>query len=664
MLSQPTTQQELWWGSGMSDEFPAGRQSSRVLPYLDAVLAVAAAVALRMALDPTLGERSPFIIFLLAVISAAWFCGTGPAVVTIALSTVIGQFFFVPPRYTLDLLHPRQLADLTLFLAVSAAILVLSRRYEILLQVRRRAGSPRLRGALEFPSGRTVSRFLLYADAVLAVVAAVALRVALDPTLGERAPFIIFLLAVISVAWFCGPGPTILTIALSTIIGQFFFVPPRYSLSFVHPHQVADLFLFLFVSAAILVLSGRYELLLRTQKRTESELRESEARALGYFELTSVGMARCDLTSGRFLKVNDVFCQITGYTRRELLTLGIEQITDSDDIAEHVRLLQEQMNKGGGEFQIEKRFLRKDGSSVWVQASTNVMQVGIGHFEGLVAAVDITGRKQAEEALRRAEHLAAAGRMAAILAHEINNPLQGVANTLYLLQSRHNLTPDDERLVKMASRELTRVAHIVRQSLDFYRPDARPKQIQMHELIDNLLELYRPRIEKAGITIERRYRTSDAITVMPGEIQQVLSNLIINAIDAAKGTIRIVVSRTVHWKSATPGIRVLIVDNGPGITAENRRRVFEPFFTTKGENGTGLGLWVSRGIVQRHAGTIRIRTSTRPGASGSIVSVFLPLVPPSRLARGQSISGQAMFLPPMFSSAMSAQETGKKETVH
>lgn len=648
----------------MGDEFPAGRQSSPILLYVDAVLAVAAAVALRMALDTTLGERSPFVIFLLAVISVAWFCGTGPALVTIALSTAIGQLLFVPPRDTLSLLHPRQFADVALFLLVCAAILVLSRRYEILLQVRRRPESHGLHKALEFPAGRAASRFLLYGDAVLAVVAAIALRMALDPTLGERAPFIIFLLAVISVAWFCGPGPTVLAIALSTIIGQFFFVPPRYTLSLLHPHQLADLLLFLFVSAAILVLSGRYELLLRTQRRTESELRESQARALGYFELTSVGMARCDLTSGRFLKVNDVFCQITGYSRQELLTLSIEQITDSADLAEHVRLVREQMSRGGGEFQIEKRFVRKDGSSAWVQVSTNVMQVGLGHFESLVAAVDVTGRKQAEEALRRAEHLAAAGRMAAILAHEINNPLQGVANTLYLLQARHNLTPDDERLVKMANRELTRVAHIVRQSLDFYRPDSRPKQVQLPELIDNLLELYRPRIEKAGITIERRYRNSEAITVMPGEVQQVLSNLIINAIDAAKGTIRIVVSPAVNWTLGTRGIRVLIADNGPGIAAENRRRLFEPFFTTKGENGTGLGLWVSRGIVQRHAGTIRIRTSTRPGASGSVVSVFLPFVPSSPRAVGQSVPGQAMFLPPLFSPSRDTDRVRRKETIH
>jgi PAS domain S-box-containing protein len=341
-------------------------------------------------------------------------------------------------------------------------------------------------------------------------------------------------------------------------------------------------------------------------------------------------MARCDLVHGRFVDLNESYCRITGYSREELLSHTIEDITDCDDRAGHARLVAEQQAKGGGEFHLEERFIRRDGSTAWVQLSTNVIRVASDRFEALVAAVDITARKQAEEALRRAEHLAAAGRMAAILAHEINNPLQGVANTLYLLQSSQSFDAHSKQLLQIATREVSRLGQIVRQSLDFYRADARPARVRLEELIDDLLALYASRMEKAGITIRRRYSGAGPIMVMPRQLQQVFSNLIVNSLDAPDhgGVIHIAVHPSVHWKSGARGVRVLIADNGPGIPAEDRRHMFEPFFTTKGENGTGLGLWVSRGIVQKHGGSIRLRSSTREGAKGTVVNIFLPLAAP------------------------------------
>ena len=284
------------------------------------------------------------------------------------------------------------------------------------------------------------------------------------------------------------------------------------------------------------------------------------------------------------------------------------------------------------EFELEYRVRARDGTEKWVLSRSRGVYDPLGKlevFEGL--AIDITAQKQAEEALRRTEHLAAAGRMAAILAHEINNPLQGVANTLYLLQSSATLdASDSKRLLLIASREVSRVGQIVRQSLDFYRPDSRPTQVRLDELIDAQVELYAVRMKNAGITLRCHYHTSDPIIVMPGELRQVFSNLLINAADALThgGVIHVSVSRAIHWKTGTRGFRVLIADNGPGIPIEHRRRLFEPFFTTKGEMGTGLGLWVSRGIVLKHEGSMRLRSSTRPGASGTVVNIFLPSVVP------------------------------------
>lgn len=617
--------------AGMVQDFPAGRESSsRFVLYADAALTVCAAIMFRVALDPALGEHSPFVIFLLALTSVAWFCGTGPGVLTVVLSTIVGQYFFVPPRYTLSLTHPRNVGELLLFLTAAAAILVLAREYESALRRRRQIATAGATTVIEFPAGRESNRSLVYVAPVLAVAAGVALRITLDPSLGERAPFVIFFLVVISVAWFCGTGPAILAVALSTILGQFFFVPPRYTFDFLHPHQLPDLLLFLLVSCATIVLSWRYETLLATQHQTESELLESEARTRGFFDLTSAGVARWDVHSGKFLDLNDAFCRIVGYTREELLKHTMEDITDCDDRGEHARLVNEQRARGGGEFQIEERLIRSDGSTAWVQVSTNVVRIAEGRFEALIAMVDVTVRKQAEEALRRAEHLVAAGRTAAILAHEINNPLQGVVNTLYLLQTNAKLDGDGRQLLGLASREVTRIGQIVRQSLNFYRVDSQPAEVRLHELIDGLLELYTSRIHDAGLTIRRHYRSHDAVIVVPGEIQQVFSNILINAIEASNpgGLIHVYVSRSRDWKQGTRGIRVAIADTGTGIPPEYRHRMFQPFFTSKGANGTGLGLWVSSGIVQKYAGSMRMRSSTREHASGTIVSMFFPFALP------------------------------------
>ncbi len=617
----------------MLQEFPAGRESaSRFVRYGDAVLTVCAAVLLRVALDPVLGEHSPFVLFLLAVTSVAWFCGTGPGVLTIGLSTIIGQYFFVQPRHTLSLIHPHNTGEFLLCLVVGVAILVVAREYEAVLRDRRESAMAAAGAVPEFPAGRESNRSLVYIAPVLAVAAGAALRITLDPSLGERAPFVIFFLVVLSVAWFCGPGPGLLAVVLSTVVGQFFFVPPRYTLDFLHPHQLPDLLLFLLVSGATIILSWRYERLLATQHQTESDLRESRARNHGFFDLTSMGVARCDVDSGKFLDLNDAFCRIVGYTREALLHYTMDDITDRDDRGEHARLVDEQRGRGGGEFQLEQRLIRNDGSTAWVQVSTNVVRIAEARFECLIAIVDITVRKQAEEALRRAEHLVAAGRTAAILAHEINNPLQGVANTLYLVQTTDDLDVDARRMLALASREVARIGQIVRQSLNFYRMDSHPAEVHLSELIDSLLELYTSRIHNAGLTVRRRYRTNEAVIVVPGEIQQVLSNILINAIDASRpgGLIHVCVSRARDWKQGTQGIRVAIADNGTGIPETYRRRLFQPFFTTKGTNGTGLGLWVSHSIIQKHAGAMRVRSSTREGASGTLVSMFIPRPVPAR----------------------------------
>jgi len=244
-------------------------------------------------------------------------------------------------------------------------------------------------------------------------------------------------------------------------------------------------------------------------------------------------------------------------------------------------------------------------------------------------ARDMTQRKLAEVALVKSEKLAAAGRLAAILAHEINNPLQAVMNLISLVTVSSRLGPQDQEYVARAEEELKRIAHLTRQSLSFYRESAFPAMVDVQDTVVGVLDIFAKRAEAKQITIKTRFLSGKTqISSFDGEIRQVMTTLLLNAIDASpeNGIITIHVHKSLHWNPRkSRGIRITIADNGVGISPPNRSRVFEPFFTTKGEQGTGLGLWVADGIISRLGGSIQMRTSVRPGESGTCFSIFLPL---------------------------------------
>ena len=245
----------------------------------------------------------------------------------------------------------------------------------------------------------------------------------------------------------------------------------------------------------------------------------------------------------------------------------------------------------------------------------------------MVAAHNITRQRLAEEALRKTEKLAVAGRLAAAISHEINNPLEAVTNILYLLRSTADAA-EASAYVQMAEEELARVSQIVTQSLRFHRQSTVPTSEKISTVLDSAAEIYRTRLVPGHIEIRREYGDRSEVYCYSSEMRQVFGNYIGNALDAVRqgGTICLRTREAREVGSGRRGIRITVADSGHGMDAETMQRISEPFFTTKGSNGTGLGLWISKDILQKHHATLRVRSRVGEGRSGTVFSVFLPLV--------------------------------------
>lgn len=278
-------------------------------------------------------------------------------------------------------------------------------------------------------------------------------------------------------------------------------------------------------------------------------------------------------------------------------------------------------------FDCEFRLVRPEGGVHWLASRGDIVRDADGKPTRAVGVTfDVTERRKGEEALRVAEKFATAGRMAAALSHEINNPLEAVTNIMYLMRTDAELTSRLRELAATADRELSRVAHIVRQSLSFYREDTRPTAVALHHVADEVLALYERKIQLAGVKVETRYDFRGELPAVAGEVRQVISNLLINALDAVseKGRIALRVAAGPNWNGKGMRVRITVADDGPGIPVELRRKIFQPFVTTKGEKGTGLGLWVSSGILHKYGGTLRVHSSTRAGKSGTCFIAYFP----------------------------------------
>jgi PAS domain S-box-containing protein len=267
----------------------------------------------------------------------------------------------------------------------------------------------------------------------------------------------------------------------------------------------------------------------------------------------------------------------------------------------------------------------REGHLLPIDDSAAPIKDDSGRLIGVVLVFhDASRERSLQEVLRRTEKLATAARLAATVSHEINNPLEAIGNLIFLARTNPEAPGKVVEHLQLAEQELARVSHIARQTLGFYRDSTSPASVHIPTLIQSVLALYANKLLTKQIKTQLALEDCPPITALAGEIQQLISNIISNAIDAlpAQGTLKIEVSPMPTGNGES--IRFKVEDDGPGIAPENLQRIFEPFFTTKKDVGTGLGLWVCKEIAERHGGSIQAQSMNANGARGAVFTVLLP----------------------------------------
>jgi PAS domain S-box-containing protein len=356
------------------------------------------------------------------------------------------------------------------------------------------------------------------------------------------------------------------------------------------------------------------------RKHMEDMLRE-RAELL---DLASEAIMVCDM--GGVLKFwNSGAETLYGWKREEVIGKNVHQILQTSYPQRASEIIDAISKTGRWDGNLVQ--YTKDGRKL-VVASRQALKLEANGTSSALLEInrDITAQMQAEDALRKAERMAAMGRVAGIIAHEINNPLEAITNAFYLLQQHPSLDADARLLAAMAEEELVRVAHITRQTLSFYRESQQATVFPVRKVLEDVLELQMRSLRLSGIDLEKQLLTDRAIVGFPSELKQVFLNLVGNAIQAMPegGRMRVRVSESNQCGSRRGGVRISVCDTGTGIKAEDAKRLFEPFFTTKSAKGTGLGLWISKGIVQKYDGAIRFRSLRLDGRTATCFSVFLP----------------------------------------
>jgi PAS domain S-box-containing protein len=383
--------------------------------------------------------------------------------------------------------------------------------------------------------------------------------------------------------------------------------------------------------------SAAYRMSLEILGHRAEELFQSEQRLRTTLESIGDGVITCD-ADGRIQMMNPVAMELTGWSQSEANGQQLEKVfrivnETTREIVETPVAKVKRLNRIVG-MANHTMLIRKDGTELNIADSGAPIRDQRGEMMGIVLVFrDITMERKTQDALIANEKLAVAGRLAATIAHEIHNPLDSVSNLLYLM--RNGATKEESnQFMDLAEQELARVTQISRAMLGLYRESKAPVAVDLREMLQDILLLLERRLNEMGVIVATDMPESVSVAAFPAELRQVFTNLITNAAEAADHGGRIAVrirpqaaGVDADGQKTQPGEIVTITDNGPGISEEIQLHLFQPFFTTKGERGTGLGLWVSRGIVNKHGGTISLKSDTSEATHGTVVSVFLATNP-------------------------------------
>ncbi|HKD46011.1 MAG TPA: MASE1 domain-containing protein [Candidatus Angelobacter sp.] len=353
----------------------------------------------------------------------------------------------------------------------------------------------------------------------------------------------------------------------------------------------------------------------------EARLRRAQEQYRNIVETTNDGVWMID-GDFRTTFVNARMAEMLGYTPAEMLGRQPFDFLFPEDVARKQADLERR--KQGVREVFYTRYRKKDGSELWAVLSASPFFSSKGKFVGALAMhSDVTLLRKTEETLRRNEKLITAGRLAASISHEVNNPLEAVINLLYLLKLQP-MNDQSRQYVTLAEKEILRVSAISKRTLGFFRDQSARTELPLPPILDDTVSFYEHELAAHGVKVVRDYRAQGLVLVSQGEMQQVFANLISNALDAMKDGGRLTLRVSEEADHDHPGVRVEVEDTGAGIPDSDMEHLFEPFFTTKPSTGTGLGLWVAKEIVEKHGGAITVCSQREPGNSGTQFSIFLP----------------------------------------